>query len=366
MAGAMTQRMVNPQFWRNKNVLVTGHTGFKGAWLCLWLIRMGAKVTGVALLPPTTPSLFKTVNIGPTLARSVLLDIRDRGKLVRVFRQAKPEIVFHLAAQPLVWDSYKDPVSTYAINVMGTVNVLEAVRAARSVRAVVNVTTDKCYENVECMRGYREEDPLGGYDPYSSSKACSEIVTAAYRRSFFHPNEYKVHGVAIATARAGNVIGGGDWARDRLVPDCIRSLKKGVPVVLRSPNAVRPWQHVLDPLCGYLMLAEKLFSDGAGFASPWNFGPAKKDVATVAEVADRIVRQWGDGIRVKIALGKHPHEAGLLMLDITKARKELGWRPRLTVTQALDWTVEGYRALSKKKDPRRVILQQIDRYKDIL
>jgi CDP-glucose 4,6-dehydratase len=351
-----------PRFWRNKKVLVTGHTGFKGSWLCLWLTQMGAKVTGVALPPLTKPSLFLAANVEDILERSVILDIRDSGKLMHFVRQVKPQIVFHMAAQPLVLDSYKDPVGTYATNVMGMVNLFEAIRVVSSVRAVINVTTDKCYENMECTRRYREEDPLGGFDPYSSSKACSEIVTAAYRRAFFNPDDYKKHGVAVATARAGNVIGGGDWARDRLVPDCIRALIKGEDIILRNPQAVRPWQHVLEPLCGYLMLAEKLFVSGPKFASAWNFGPDKGDLLTVKQVADRICHQWGGSIKVKLSPGRHPHEARLLMLDIAKAKKELGWRPRMSVTQAFNWTIDGYLGLVQKENARAVILQQINSY----
>ncbi len=353
-------------FYHNKKVLITGHTGFKGSWLALWLSQMGAKVTGVALPPPTKPSLFRMAKLKDILERSVVLDIRDGQKFARLFHQVNPQIVFHMAAQPLVRDSYKDPVATYATNVMGTVNLFEAIRAVSSVRAVINVTTDKCYENTGCKRGYREGDPLGGYDPYSSSKACSEIVTAAYRRSFFHPDEHKKHGVAIATARTGNVIGGGDWARDRLVPDCIRALMKNKDIILRNPQAVRPWQHVLEPLCGYLMLAEKLFSSGAQFASAWNFAPNKGDVSTVRQVADMICRQWGGSSRVKVLPGRHPHEAKYLMLDISKAKNKLGWKPRLSVTQALDWTIDGYLGLARKANARAVILQQINSYKDDL
>lgn len=362
MARLMAARLIRPGFWRNKTVLVTGHTGFKGAWLCLWLARMGAKVTGVALPPPTKPSLFQTAHVADMLERSVVLDIRDRAKLVHLFCKTKPQIVLHLAAQPLVRDSYKRPVDTYATNVMGTVNVFEAVRSVSSVRAVVNVTTDKCYENIESQRGYRENDPLGGYDPYSSSKACSEIVTAAYRRSFFHPDDYRKHGVAIATARAGNVIGGGDWAEDRLVPDCIRSLIKNENVVLRHPNAVRPWQHVLEPLAGYLSLSERLFSDGKGFGSAWNFGPEKRDVLTVKQMAELICSLWGGKNRVVISAGKHPHEAALLMLDISKVKKRLGWKPRMTLPVAMRETVSWYQAWSNKEDMRDFSLKQIATY----
>lgn len=364
MAGEMKNQSAVLQFWRSKKVLVTGHTGFKGSWLCLWLTQMGAEVTGIALPPPTKPSLFCSARVNELLADSVMLDIRDRVRLTKVVRSVKPQIVFHMAAQPLVRDSYKDPVGTYSTNVMGTAHLLEAIRSVSSVRAVVNVTTDKCYENMESGRYYREEDPLGGYDPYSSSKACSEFVTAAYRKSFFNPDTYREHGVAVATARAGNVIGGGDWAKNRLVPDCIRFLIKGKDVLLRNPCAVRPWQHVLDPLWGYFMLARRLYTDGPQFASAWNFGPEKKDVLTVKQVADMVCRQWGGKSKVRIALGKHPHEAGLLMLDITKARKELRWKPRLSTREALEWTIEWYRSACGKADVRVFSREQISDYQE--
>ena len=356
----MRPTAIDPAFWRNKNVLLTGHTGFKGAWLSLWLAHIGARVTGVALPPPTKPSLFRAAEVDKLLAASVILDIRDRQKLVRLFKKVKPQIVIHMAAQPLVRASYLDPVLTYETNVMGTVNLLEATRAVSTVRAVVNVTTDKCYENIESDRGYREGDPLGGYDPYSSSKACAEIVTAAYRRSFFSSKEYVKHGVAMATARAGNVIGGGDWAKDRLVPDCIRSLMKGKDIILRHPQAVRPWQHVLEPLCGYLMLAQKLFLKGPAFALGWNFGPERKDVLTVKRVAELTADGWGAASSVKIAPGRHLHEAKLLMLDIRKAKKELGWKPCLSVQQALSLTTEWYQAWAQGSDMQRFSLKHID------
>ncbi len=362
VVGLMRKTPVNQKFWRNKKVLMTGHTGFKGSWLCLWLTHIGAKVTGVALPPSTKPSLFLAANVEDVLERSVICDIRDGKKLVQLVRQVKPQVVFHMAAQPLVRDSYKDPVATYATNVMGTVNLFEALRVGSFVRAVVNVTTDKCYENMECGRRYREGDSLGGYDPYSSSKACSEIVTAAYRRSFFNPDEYKKHGVAVATARAGNVIGGGDWGNDRLVPDCIRALMKGEDIILRNPYAVRPWQHVLEPLCGYLMLAEKLFVNGPKFASAWNFGPAHGDILTVKQVAEGICHQWGGSTKVKLSPGRHPHEAKFLMLDISKAKKGLGFKPRMKLTTALEETLVWYKNWHEKRNMHDDSLRQIENY----
>lgn len=348
------------EFWRNKNVLITGHTGFKGSWLSLWLAHMGANVIGVALPPTTKPSLFKMARVQDALKKSVILDIRDRVKLISLVRKMKPEIVIHMAAQPLVRASYLDPVGTYETNVMGTVNLFEAVRATSSVRAVVNVTTDKCYENLESHKSYREQDALGGYDPYSSSKACSEIVTAAYRRSFFHPDEHKKHGVAIATARAGNVIGGGDWAKDRLVPDCIRACVGSKDILLRYPQAVRPWQHVLEPLQGYLMLAERLFKDGHKFSSAWNFGPERKDVLTVQEIAEMICRLWGGASQVQVVQGQPLHEAKLLSLNISKVKKELGWKPQLGIQKALEATVAWYQCAASKVDMQVFSLKQIN------
>lgn len=355
----MMQAGICPEFWRKKKVLVTGHTGFKGSWLCLWLVRLGAHVTGVALPPPTKPSLFKVAGVDTLLDKSVMLDIRDRARLIRVVRQVRPQVIIHMAAQPLVRTSYLDPIGTYETNVIGTANILASVRAASTVRVLLNVTTDKCYENIERTKGYVESDPLGGYDPYSSSKACSELVTAAYRRSYFNPAEYSRHGVAIATARAGNVIGGGDWAQDRLIPDCIRSFMKDKDIVLRHPSAVRPWQHVLDPLYGYLMLCERLFNDGMNFSSAWNFGSQSRDVLTVRQVADMACALWGGRSRVKIATGKHPHEARLLMLNIAKVRKVLGWTPRLSARTALQLTVDWYKQWGRGQDMHRISMQQI-------
>lgn len=314
-------------FYRGRRVLVTGHTGFKGSWLSLCLARLGAEVTGYSLPPATEPSLFQGARVGGLL-RSHLGDIRDQAALSSVVRESQPEIVFHLAAQPLVRDSYRFPVETFATNVMGTVHLLEALRGCGSVRAVVNVTSDKCYDNREWDRGYREEDHLGGFDPYSNSKACSELVTASFRSSYFNPAAYARHGVALATARSGNVIGGGDWAADRLVPDILRSLLAGEVVRVRNPQAVRPWQHVLEPLDGYLTLGQKLYQEGPRFGEAWNFGPHEADAEPVERIVQRICRLWGGSARYEIDRGEHPHEARYLKLDCSKARSVLGWRPR--------------------------------------
>lgn len=353
--------MVNAEFWQGKRVFLTGHTGFKGSWLAIWLQRLGAVVTGYALEPPTTPSLFDLAGVG-NLLTSVIADIRDLERLRAELAAAAPEIVIHMAAQPLVRDSYKIPVETYAINVMGTVHLLEAVRSCPSVRAVVNVTTDKVYDNREWVWGYRENEPLGGYDPYSNSKGCSELVTAAYRSSYFNPRDYDRHGVAVATGRAGNVIGGGDWANDRLIPDFIRSLLAGVSVQIRNPDAIRPWQHVLEPLSGYLTLAERLVTAGASYAAGWNFGPAEEDARPVAWLVERLCTLWGAGAAYAIDRGDHPHEANYLKLDCSKARQELGWTPRWSLDRALGSIVDWTRAYTNKEDLLACCREQIDAY----
>ncbi|MDD2337055.1 MAG: CDP-glucose 4,6-dehydratase [Geobacteraceae bacterium] len=334
-----TESEVTASFWRGKSVFLTGHTGFKGAWLSILLHSFGARVTGYALEPPTDPSFYALARVDRFL-ESIMGDVRDSDRLSQALSSSKPEIVLHLAAQPLVRESYLTPAATYAINVMGTVNILEAVRSCPTVRAVVNVTTDKCYENRELDSPFREDEPLGGYDPYSSSKACSELVTAAWRSSFFNPQNYEVHGVAIATARAGNVIGGGDWASERLIPDCIRALQNNVPIRIRNPQAIRPWQHVLEPISGYLSLAQKLYEHGCEYCSPWNFGPHGDDARSVEWIVKRLCEKWGNGARYELDMGGHPHEAGYLRLDITKARSRLGWRPRWNLEQALDATLD--------------------------
>ncbi len=342
-------------FWKNKKVFITGHTGFKGSWLCLWLNLLGAKVTGYALKPPTKPSLFEICKMDD-LVRSITADIRDLGSLKKTIMAAKPEIVIHMAAQPLVRRSYKDPVETYAVNIMGTVNLLESIRSCPSVRAVINVTTDKIYENKEKTTGYRETEPLGGYDPYSSSKACSELVTSAYRDSFLK------NGIAVATARAGNVIGGGDWGVDRLVPDFIRAILKGEKIHIRNPKAIRPWQYVLDPLNGYLILARKLYEGGQRYAEAWNFGPADKDAKTVEWLVRTLCSKWGKDASYVVDKKEHPHETRLLMLDSSKAKDALKWSPKVDIESAIDNITQWTRAYKGKKDMRKVCIDQISEY----
>jgi CDP-glucose 4,6-dehydratase len=358
----VTDDPVDAGFWRGRRVLVTGHTGFKGSWLCAWLQRMGAETTGYALPPEGSGSLFDAARIGEGM-RSVLADVRDAERLSSAMRDCRPEVVFHLAAQPLVRASYADPVGTYATNVMGTVNLLDAVRRVPGVRAVVVVTTDKCYENHEWLWGYREQDTLGGHDPYSNSKACAELVTAAYRNSFYPADRYAEHRVGVATARAGNVIGGGDHASDRLVPDMLRALQRDGEVVLRRPHAVRPWQHVLEPLAGYLRLAQALHDHGPRYAEAWNFGASEGDSHTVEHVVRALIGALGRGSYRIGTSGADPHEAGLLKLDSTKARTLLGWSSRWTLGQTLASIAEWHAASEAGQPASAMLDKQITRYR---
>lgn len=354
--------MNDPAFWKGKRIFITGHTGFKGSWLSLWLQSLGAEVSGYALAPATTPALFDLARVGDGMT-STFGDIRDLPGLSAALQTSQPEIVIHMAAQALVRASYADPVATYGTNVMGTVHLLEAVRTTPDVRAVVVVTSDKCYENREWLWGYREDEPMGGVDPYSNSKGCSELVVSAYRRSFFHPERHKEHGVALASARAGNVIGGGDWAEDRLVPDVLRAIEASQPAIIRSPGAVRPWQHVLEPLSGYLTLAEALVQQGPAFAEGWNFGPFDADARPVAGVVGALTQAWGEGATYRVeASGAALHEAHLLKLDISKARARLHWRPRWDLGTCLASIVQWHRAHLAGADMRDVTLKQISAY----
>ena len=356
--------VISPSFWRGKRVLITGHTGFKGGWLTLWLESMGATVSGYSLAPPTEPSLCVVAGIEDSIA-SIRGDIRHLLELNKLFAQSSPEIVFHLAAQALVRPSYLDPVETYSTNVMGSVNVLEAVRHCQEVRSVVIVTSDKCYENRGHDRGYREDEAMGGYDPYSNSKGCAELVTAAFRNSFFNPDAYSKHHVAVASGRAGNVIGGGDWAEDRLLPDIVRAIVADQPVKIRNPGAIRPWQHVLEPLSGYLILAQRLYEEGPRFSGGWNFGPADDDAKPVQSIVSQITALWGNGARWEMDGRSHPHEAKFLKLDCSKAHSELGWQPRIRLETALAWTVDWYRQWRAGKDMRELSLNQISTYSRI-
>jgi CDP-glucose 4,6-dehydratase len=356
--------VVDPVFWSGKKVFITGHTGFKGSWLALWLNQLGAHVTGYALPPPTTPSLFELARVGEVV-NSLEADVRDLDRLQRAMTATQPELVFHLAAQSLVRQSYENPLVTYSTNVMGTVNLLETLRRTPSVRAVLVVTSDKCYENRGEAHGYREEEPMGGDDPYSSSKGCAELVTAAYRRSFLGRPEFGRAAITVASARAGNVIGGGDWASDRLVPDVLRAFSCGEPARIRNPQAVRPWQHVLEPLAGYLILAEALWRDRDAFAGGWNFGPSEVDTRPVSWIVEQLRERWGDGATWRVDAVPQPHEAGYLALDCSKARDRLGWRPKLALESALDWIVEWHRAYLDRHDLRQMTAAQILRYQSI-
>jgi CDP-glucose 4,6-dehydratase len=351
--------------WHGKRVFLTGHTGFKGGWLALWLARLGAEVRGYSLDPATEPNLFTVARVG-SVVDDVRGDIRDAATLESAMRDFAPEVVFHLAAQPLVRLSYDDPIGTYETNVIGTARVLDAIRRTPSVRAVVCVTTDKCYENKEWIWGYRENDPLGGYDPYSSSKACAEIVAAAYRQSFFPIAKLPEHKVALATARAGNVIGGGDWSADRLIPDLVRGFLSGEAVRIRRPKAIRPWQHVLEPLHGYIRLAEQLLTHDPKFATAYNFGPSDDDARPVAWIAEKMTGFWGNGAQWFLDPEPGVHEAGNLKLDTSRARGDLGWTPRMHLETALEWIVEWTRAWRAGAEMHAFTLSQIEAYESQL
>jgi CDP-glucose 4,6-dehydratase len=354
--------MLHRSFWQNKKIFVTGHTGFKGSWLLLWLISMGAKVKGFALEAPTNPSLFDVAGIGDLCAEHQVGDIRDYPLLYQSIKSYQPDIVIHMAAQPLVRYSYEHPIATYQTNVMGTVHVLEATRSIDSIRAIVCVTSDKCYENREWIWGYRENDPMGGYDPYSNSKGCSELVVSAYLNSYFNAINYTEHGVAVASVRAGNVIGGGDWAIDRLIPDILKAFEQKRQAEIRSPDAIRPWQHVLEPLAGYLMIAEKLYQQGAKFSGAWNFGPQSDDAKPVRYIVEQLAKLWGDDALWRLQDGNHPHEAHFLKLDCSKASQILGWQPRWCLQRALEHIVKWHQAWISGDDMQRYSLNQIEDY----
>ncbi len=356
--------LVDPTFWMGRKVFLTGHTGFKGGWLSLWLLSMGAKVTGYALEPNSSPNFFDASNVAEGLELSHIGDIRNLRELQKVLMQSKPEILIHMAAQPLVRYSYVDPVDTYSTNVMGTVNVLEAIRSLDSIRVAIVVTTDKCYENKERTLGYSENEPMGGYDPYSSSKGCAELVTSAYRQSYFPPEKFDKHRVAIASARAGNVIGGGDWSEDRLIPDAIKSFSANKPLVIRNPLAIRPWQHVLEPLSGYLVLAQGLYKEGPRFDGAWNFGPKDEDARSVSEVIDLLIQKWQSPAGWIQDASEQPHEANSLRLDCTKARDYLGWLPKWGLEKAIQSTADWYCAYEYDRNMQAFSLEQIAKYQN--
>jgi len=348
---------VNPSFWCGKRVFLTGHTGFKGSWLSLWLQSLGAEVHGLALEPPSTPNLFTVAQVATGMASHTHGDIRDLATVQNALKAARPEIVIHMAAQALVRVSYAEPVETYATNVMGTVHVLESARHTSSVKAIVVVTTDKCYDNKEWPWGYRENEPMGGHDPYSNSKGCAELVTSAYRNSFLQTS-----GIAVGSARAGNVIGGGDWAADRLLPDILRAFEQNKPVTIRNPHATRPWQHVLEPLSGYLTLAEHLYKQGQAYAEGWNFGPKDDDARPVKWIVAHMVNSWGKGASWQHDGGVHPHEANYLKLDISKARARLGWQPRWSLATALEFITSWHQAYLANNDMKKLCQAQIQQY----
>lgn len=359
---AMISGSIQANFWQNKKVFLTGHTGFKGSWLSFWLSLMGAKVYGYALEPSSTPNLYDCLGLKDLIEASTIADIRDISALRHAISLAQPDIVIHMAAQPLVRYSYVNPVETYAVNVMGTVHLLEVVRDVATVKAVVVVTTDKCYENKEWYWGYRETEAMGGHDPYSSSKGCAELVTAAYRKSFFSSNEAGSQNVAVASARAGNVIGGGDWSSDRLLPDVLKALEEAKRVSVRNPNSIRPWQHVLEPLRGYLLLAQGLFERGLCLADSWNFGPVDSDARTVQDIVKITGKLWGRDEFWDLDSSTHPHEAHYLKLDISKANFELNWKPSLDLTQAIGLTVDWRKAYSSNINMQSFTQKQIEDY----
>jgi CDP-glucose 4,6-dehydratase len=349
--------VIDSDFWKDRRVLITGHTGFKGGWLSLWLNQLGARVYGYAIDPPNNPAFFKESKVESSLEQSLFGDIQDSELLLKVMTDINPEIVIHMAAQSLVKESYMNPKLTYSTNILGTVNVFEAVRSTTSVKVVLNITSDKCYENKETNIGYTESDSMGGYDPYSSSKGCSELISSAYRQSFFHGT-----GVALATARAGNVIGGGDWAKNRIIPDAIRAFLNNKPLLIRNPVATRPWQHVLEPLSGYIILCQHLMQSPEFFADGWNFGPTNEGIASVSVLADKIINRWGNSAMWKLDEEFHPHEASLLSLDCSKANNELNWRPIWNLDRTILETINWYKAWEGKEDMHNFSLNQIRFY----
>jgi len=356
---------VSKDFWKNKTVLLTGHTGFKGSWLSLWLQKLDVNLIGFSKSIPTTPSLFELADVENRMI-SIMGDICDYEKLQKVIKEYDPEIVIHMAAQTILLDSYKNPRDTYATNVMGTVNLLESIRNIGNVRVVLNVTSDKCYEPNEFSKGYIETDRLGGYDPYSNSKACSELITSSYRNSFFISNESKKHNVSLASCRAGNVIGGGDWGHNRLIPDIMKGILNNKIIKIRNPNSTRPWQHVLDPLNGYLILAQKLWSSSSEFSEGWNFGPLKNNEKSVKWIVEKFTEKWSDNIRWDIENSTNLHETNFLRLNCDKANSRLGWIPKLNLEQGIDWIIEWYKEYEQNHNMRVITEQQIDKFQKLM
>ena len=353
---------VNPEFWKGKSVFLTGHTGFKGSWTSLWLQSMGAKVTGYSLKPITNPNLYDVLQLNQCIESSHFDNVCDLKTLQTAMKNAAPDIVIHMAAQALVRYSYENPVETYLTNVMGTVNVLESARAISSIRAILVVTSDKCYENKEWVWGYRENEAMGGFDPYSNSKGCAELVVSAYRDSFFSEKKYDLHGVAIATARAGNVIGGGDWSADRLIPDAIRAFESNQSLIIRNPLATRPWQHVLEPISGYLVLVQHLFEKGTQFNGGWNFGPSDSDTRTVEEVINILIKKWGPNVAWELDSKEQPHEAHALKLDCSKSKQLLRWQSKWSIENAVDHIVHWHQSFPAGADMNKICLEQIKEY----
>jgi CDP-glucose 4,6-dehydratase len=356
---------MNKKFWIDKKILLTGHTGFKGSWLSLWLQKLNANVIGFSKSIPTTPSLFELANIESGMT-SVIGNVCDYDKLEEVIREYKPEIVIHMAAQAILRESYNNPIETYATNVMGTVNLLESIRKVGNVKVILNVTTDKCYEPNNLSNGHIETDRLGGYDPYSNSKACSELVTSSFRNSFFNFKEDDKHKVSLASCRAGNVIGGGDWGKDRLIPDIMKGVLNNEPIKIRNPNSTRPWQHILDPLNGYLILIEKLWASGTEFSEGWNFGPLKNEERSVKWIIEKIVEQWSKNIKFDIENNSNLHEENYLRLNCTKSHSRLGWKPKLNLEQGLEWIIEWYDQYEQNNNMREVTEGQINKFEKLL
>jgi len=356
---------MNKEFWKDKTVLLTGHTGFKGSWLSLWLQKLNANVIGFSKSIPTKPSLFELANIQNGM-NSIMGNVCNYDSLEKTMKKYKPEIVIHMAAQAILRESYKDPIETYATNVMGTVNLFESIRKTGNVRVILNVTTDKCYEPNESTKGYQEADRLGGYDPYSNSKACSELITSSFRNSFFNPGEYQKHGISLASCRAGNVIGGGDWGKDRLIPDIMNGILNNEIIKIRNPNSIRPWQFVLDPLNGYLTLIEKLWSSGPEFSEGWNFGPLEDNEKSVKLIIENITKLWSRDIKLDIDNEVNPHEENYLRLNCAKANSRLDWMPKLNLEQGLEYVIEWYKQYEQNKNMREITEQQIEKFQKLL